>query len=247
MRQCPSESGIQRILHFVKLSHKISKLSSGETYRRARRAARRRLFPLALKPLLDKVDAAKLRDIQQRYAASPLNYAKYSDVPRWLKRHAAKVQDLNLHRTSPKQILDLGCGGGFFLFIARHFGHTGVGLDIDEFPLFRELTDLLAVERVICAVQPFLPLPDFGRQFDLITAFSTRFNRDSADRNVWNVAEWSFFLEDLSRRLRPNGQIFLEINSGKDAQYYPREVKELFRGRGAQLERDYVFFADGIL
>jgi SAM-dependent methyltransferase len=231
----------------VKLSHKLSKLSSGETYRRAGRAARRRLFPIAVKPLLDKIDAAKLREIQQRYAASPLNYAKYSDVPRWLKRHATKVQDLNLHRTSPREILDLGCGGGFFLFIARRFGHTGTGLDVDEFPLFRQLIDLLEVPRVVWTVQPFQPLPEFGRQFDLITAFSTRFNRDREDRNVWGVPEWSFFLDDLSTRLRPNGQVFFEINSGKNAQYYPREVKELFRRRGAHLERDYVFFSRGIL
>jgi SAM-dependent methyltransferase len=231
----------------VKLSHKISKLSSGETYRRAGRAARRRLFPIALKPLLDKIDAAQLRDIQQRYAALPLNYAKYSDVPRWVKRHAAKVQDLNLHRTSPKEILDIGCGGGFFLFIAHHFGHTGTGLDIDEFPLFRELIDLLGVPRVVWTVQPFQPLPEFGRQFDLITAFSTRFNRDREDRNVWGIPEWSFFLDDLSTRLRPNGQVFFEINSGKSAHYYPPEVKALFRRRGAHLERDYVFFPRGIL
>jgi SAM-dependent methyltransferase len=234
-------------LYIVKVSHKISKLTSVETYRRAGRAARRRLFPIPLQSLLDKIDAEKLREIQERYKVSPLNYAKYSDVPRWLKRHVAKVQDLNLHRTSsPREILDLGCGGGFFLFIARQFGHIGTGLDVDEFPLLRDLTSLLEVPRVVCAIQPFQPLPEFDRNFDLITAFSTRFNRDREDRNVWGVPEWSFFLDDLSTRLRPNGQVFFEINSGKNGQYYPPEVKELFRRRGARLERDYVFFNHGI-
>lgn len=230
----------------MNLSHKISKLSSGETYRRAGRAVRRRIFPITLTPLLDKIDAEELREIQQRYAESPLNYAKYSDVPRWLKRHVAKVQDLDLHRTSPKEILDLGCGGGFFLFIARQFGHAGIGLDIDEFPLFRDLINLLGVRRVVWAIQPYQPLPDLDRKFDLITAFSTRFNRDPEDRTVWGVPEWNFFLDDLSSRLRPDGQVFFEINSGRNAEYYPATVKDLFRSRGAQLERDYVFFPRSI-
>jgi SAM-dependent methyltransferase len=231
----------------VKLSHKISKLTAGETYRRAGRAARRKLFPIPLAPLVAQFDEAKLRDIQQRYASSPLNYAKYADVPRWLERHTAKVQDLNLHRSPPREILDLGCGGGFFLFIARHYGHTGLGLDIDEFPLFGELTDLLGVPRVVWAIKPFEPLPQPDRKFDLITAFSTRFNRDPDDTHVWNVPEWNFFLDDLATRLRPGGQAFFEINSGKTAEYYPAAVKALFQKRGAKLERDYVFFPKGIL
>ena len=226
----------------MNLSYKIAKLASSETYRRSWRALQRRLSPIALEPLLDRIDQARLHDIQQRYASSPLNYAKYADIPRWLKRHAAKIQDLQLHRARPKDILDLGCGGGFFLFIAQHFGHSGVGLDIDEFPLFRELTNLLAVPRVVWTITPFQPLPEFDRKFDLITAFSTRFNRDPADVHVWGVKEWNFFLDDLAGRLKPNGQVFLEINSGKVTRYYSDEVKELFRRRGAALERDYVFF-----
>jgi hypothetical protein len=119
-------------------------------------------------------------------------------------------------------------------------------LDIDEFPLFRELTDLLQVPRVVWTIRPFQPLPDFGRTFNLITAFSTRFNRDQEDRHVWGVKQWSFFLDDLATRLKPGGQVFFEINSGKVTRYYPDEVKELFRNRGATLERDYVFFRKGI-
>ena len=230
----------------MKLSHKISKLAAAETYRRSWRALQRSLSPVPLEPILARIDQVKLREIQQRYASSPLNYAKYADVAHWLKRHVIKIQDLGLHRAPPRDILDLGCGGGFFLFIARHFGHTGLGLDIDEFPLFRELTELLEVPRVVWTIAPFQPLPDFGRRFDLITAFSTRFNRDREDRHVWGVKEWNFFLDDLAARLKPGGQVFFEINAGKVTRYYPDEVKDLFWKRGATLERDYVFFQNGI-
>ena len=231
----------------MKLSHKIGKLTSAETFYRSGRKVRRLLSPVPLRPLLDKIDKERLREIQRRYASSPENYAKYADVERWLKRHIKKVQDLDLHRSPPKEILDLGCGGGFFLFIAKQFGHSVTGLDIDEFPLLGELLELFAVPRKVWAIKPLAPLPDFGRKFDWITAFSTRFNRDAEDRHVWGVKEWEFFLDDLTRHLQPDGKVFLEINSGKTRSFYPEEVRELFRGRGATLERDYVYFPKGLL
>jgi SAM-dependent methyltransferase len=226
----------------LKSSHKIGKLLSPETYARIHRKIRRALSPIPLRPLLDKIDKERLREIQLSYGTSTENYAKYAHVERWLKRHIKKIQDLRLHRSPPKEILDLGCGGGFFLFIAKQFGHSVTGLDIDEFPLFGELLDLFEVPRKVWTIKPFEPLPDFERKFDWITAFSTRFNRDREDRHVWGVKEWEFFLDDLARRLRPAGKVFLEINSGKTRSYYPNDVRELFRRRGATLERDYVYF-----
>jgi SAM-dependent methyltransferase len=230
----------------LKFSHKLGKLTSRETYGRAARKVRRALSPIPLQPLLAKIDQRQLREIQQRYASSPENYAKYADVERWLKRHIKRIQDLQLHRSAPKEILDLGCGGGFFLFIAKQFGHSVQGLDIDEFPLLGELLALLDVPRQVWRIEPFEPLPDFGRKFDWITAFSTRFNRDAQDRHVWGMKEWNFFLGDLSRHLKPGGKVFFEINSGKTRRFYPDELRELFANRGAILERDYVFFPRGL-
>jgi SAM-dependent methyltransferase len=230
----------------VKLARKIGKLCAGETYRRVLRKLRRAVSPIPVRPLLDKIDKQRLREIQQRYASSPENYAKYADVERWLKRHIHRVQDLGLHRSPPKAILDLGCGGGFFLFIAKQFGHSVQGLDIGDFPLLGELVALFEVPRTVWTIKPFTPLPDLGRKFDLITAFSTRFNRDREDRHVWGVPEWDFFLADLSRHLSPGGQVFLEINSGKSKQFYPEDVRQLFRRRGAKLERENVYFANGL-
>ncbi len=226
----------------MKLSHKIGKLASAETFHRSRRKIRRLLSPIPLRPLLAQIDQERLREIQQRYASSPESYAKYAAVERWLNRHIKKIQDLGLDRSPPKEILDLGCGGGFFLFIAKQFSHSVTGLDIDEFPLFNELLALFEVPRKVWAIKPFEALPDFARKFDWITAFSTRFNRDREDRHVWGVKEWDFFLDDLAHHLRSGGKVFLEINSGKTRSFYPNEVRELFRARGARLERDYVYF-----
>jgi len=196
-------------------------------------------------PFLRKIDKVGLREIQQRYADSPENYAKYAEVERWLKRHRQNVRRLGLDDSPPKSILDLGCGGGFFLFLCQQIGHEVHGLDVDDFPLLRELVDLLGVPRTVWRIEAMKPLPGFGRKFDWITAFSTRFNRDAQDRHVWGEAEWNFFLDDLARHLAPNGKIFLEINAGKSRNFYPEEVRELFRRRGAKLEGNYVLFGDG--
>ena len=191
--------------------------------------------------LLAKVDQERLRDVQTRYASSASQYAKYADVERWLKRNIPRIRQLQLDRSGPKEILDLGCGGGFFLFIAKELGHSGLGLDVGNDPVCNELVDLFGLKRKVWRIQAFEPLPDFGRKFDLITAFSTAFHR-SADKSVaWGTNEWNFFLDDLfERQLKPGGQIFFDINSGKDKRFFPVAVRELFARRGAEIDGEFV-------
>ncbi|HEV2045930.1 MAG TPA: class I SAM-dependent methyltransferase [Chthoniobacterales bacterium] len=195
-----------------------------------------------LKPLLAKIDMERLHEIQQRHAGSTDRYAKYADIERWLKINLARVEDLELHRSNPKEILDLGCGAGFFLFAAKQFGHSGNGLDVDDFPLSNELVDLLQVDRKVWRIKALEPLPDLGRNFDLITGFSTAFNRNEDESRGWDISEWTFLLDDLGRRLKPNGKIFFDINSGKTKKYFPLEVRDLFLRRGASIEGERVLF-----
>jgi SAM-dependent methyltransferase len=191
--------------------------------------------------LLNKIDKERLRNIQTRYASSSSLYAKYADAERWLKRNIPRIRQLQLDRSGPKEILDLGCGGGFFLFIAKELGHSGIGVDVGHHAVCNELLDLFGVERKVGRIQAFEPLPDFGRKFDLITAFSTAFHR-SADKSVaWGTDEWNFFLDDLfDRQLKPGGQIFFDINSGKDKRFFPPAVRELFARRGAEIDGEFV-------
>src|ERR1043166_885790 len=151
----------------MKLSHKIAKLGQPLTYRRAWRRAERVIPPIPLEPIYRRIDQAKLAAIQAQYAGSKEHYAKYADVRRWLRLNIIRAQDLKLHRCPPKSVLDLGCGGGFFLFVLQQIGPRCLGLDIDEFPLFTHLLDFFHVERGVGAIRPFEPLPDLGRKFDL--------------------------------------------------------------------------------
>jgi SAM-dependent methyltransferase len=225
----------------VKVSQKIGKLRRSEFYRRSWRRFQRKLYPLAEQPFLAKLDQRRVREIEARYASSPVQIAKYAKIERWIKANIERVQDLQLHRLPPQDILDLGCGGGFFLFICRQLGHRSIGLDLEWFPLFTELLDLFQIERKTWEIKPFEPLPDFGRKFDWITAFSTGFNR--VRRVPWGLPEWEFFLDDLKKYLRPQGKIFFALNpEGKRGRYYSDELRDFFISRGALLERERIFF-----
>src|SRR5207302_9571746 len=142
----------------MKLYRKIRKLAHPLTYRRAWRRAQRSIFRLPLGPLRASIDPERLREIQHRYAGSPAGYAKYANVDPWLRLNRERVQDLKLHRSAPKRVLDLGCGGGFFLFILKKLGHSVLGLDIDQAALFADLLDVFDVPRVVCRFDAFEPL-----------------------------------------------------------------------------------------
>jgi SAM-dependent methyltransferase len=197
---------------------------------------------LRIESFLSKIDIERLREIQRRYAGSSDRYAKYADVEHWLKINLPRVQELELDRSPPKQILDLGCGAGFFLFLAKESGHKCLGLDVGDFPLSNELIELFGLERVTWKIRAFQPLPDFGHKFDLITGFSAAFNRSEDESRGWTPEEWKFFLDDLDRHLNPGGEILLEINSGKDKRYFPVEVSDFFLKRGARVEGERISF-----
>ncbi|MEY2572384.1 MAG: hypothetical protein QOJ87_597 [Verrucomicrobiota bacterium] len=226
----------------MNLSHKIAKLGEPLTYRRAWRRAERLIYPLSLDRIYGRIDHTKLAAIQAEYAGSKEHYAKYADVRRWLRLNIVRAQDLKLHRCPPKSVLDLGCGGGFFLFVLQQLGHACLGLDIDEFPLFTRLLHLFGVERRVWTIRPFEALPDLGRKFDLVTAFSIDFNRISKQDWWWGPEEWAFFLDDLKRHLSPGGRIFLGMNPGRNKEFYTPELRDFFVSRGASVERENVLF-----
>jgi SAM-dependent methyltransferase len=226
----------------LKFSHKLEKLGQPLTYRRMWRRIERLLSPVPMRPLLAKLDQNRLREIQIRYASSSEHYAKYLDLKRYLKLNIERVQQLKLQRSPPLDVLDLGCGGGFFLFILQRYGHRCLGLDIDEFPLFTDLTQLFDVPRKVWTIKAFEPLPDLGRKFDWITAFSTAFHGKQEQSWQWGAKEWKFFLDDLNCHLKPDGRIFFGLNPSYAGEYYTPEIAKLFQSRGAEIERAFILF-----
>ncbi|HJT45476.1 MAG TPA: hypothetical protein VJ721_04315, partial [Chthoniobacterales bacterium] len=120
--------------------------------------------------------------------------------------------------------------------------HSVLGLDVDREPLFRELLDVFDVPRVTFEIKPFEPLPDLGQQFDWITAFSIGFDRARGTQKRWGAKEWDFLLVDLQRQLAPNGKIYFAVNPMPDGSYLTPEVRDFFLSRGADIERERIFF-----
>jgi SAM-dependent methyltransferase len=231
----------------VQLRHKIRKLVDGQSLASARKHTLRLLrtnrFPLETKRVIETIDPAGFEQIRRRYAvADPgADWPKYLDLDRWIRVNIRRIRQLELDLARPKQILDLGCGAGYFLYIAQLLGHSGVGLDMDRLPMFREITRLLGVRRVVQRIQAFRPLPNFGQKFDVITAFMICFNNHKMP-GLWGVLEWKFFLDDLAKYLKPRGRIWLELNQEYDETFYTPELKEFFEKRGAKIDEQKVIF-----
>jgi SAM-dependent methyltransferase len=230
----------------MRVSRKILKFTEPLTYRRGWRRAQRSIFRIPLRPMLAQIDQERAREIQQRYANSTAGYAKYADIGPWLRLNRERVQDLNLHRSTPKRVLDLGCGGGFFLFILKNLGHSVMGLDVERVPLFGELLQLFGVLRTVWRINAFEPLPDLAQKFDWITAFSVNFNLYHPSKKRWGTAEWDFLLRDLQRHLAPGGKIFFGLNPLYNGGYYTPEIRDLFLSRGADVERERISFEKGL-
>lgn len=192
---------------------------------------------------METIDREKFEAIRARYAVENPGEAppKYLDWRFWLEANLGRIRNLDLDRGPRRTVLDIGSGSGYFLYICRLLGHDALGIDIDVKLMFREMTKLLGVDRVTWHIQPFVPLPDLGRKFDVITAYMICFNKHGSAR-PWGVPEWEFLLNDLSKYLSPRGRIWLELNREPDGTCYTPELKQFFETRGAEVDSRRVIF-----
>ncbi len=238
----------------MRFSHKVGKVITGEAFesvkRHTRAFLRNRRFParLTTAAIIASIDVIAFEEIRRKYAVEDPGDAppKYLDLETWMQINLQRVRELELDYAPPTNILDIGCGAGYFLYISKMLGHNVLGLDVDNMPMFRELTELLRIPRVVARVQAFQSLPDLDRKFDLITAHLICFNNHKSDK-LWGPPEWDYFLDDVARRLTPRGRVWLELNREYDGTYYTPDLEKLFRDRGAQISSYRVTFSPGKL
>jgi SAM-dependent methyltransferase len=225
------------------LSHKIRKLVNRDAYDSAKATLFRLFYPLDPRPFIDAVDRKAFNAIKQRHfdPKDGVSPKKYLDLEGWMRTNVKRVRDLRLRKAPPRlRILDIGCGSGYFLHIAKCLGHDVLGLDIDREPIFRETIALLGLKRVIHRIEPFQALPDTGEPFDLITAHMTCFNRHD-DSTPWGIQEWEYFLRDAASRLTPDGRLQFDLNALADGRHMEPELRRYFLSQGARIDRRRIY------
>ncbi len=229
----------------MRFSRKFQKLFSRDAVQSLWEHASRWTHPVSSRRVLATIDRAELERLREGYPyrANARKINAYEDAAYWIEVNVKRVQDLWLDRSPPLQILDLGCGPGYFLYLCRLFGHEGLGLDPDDEPFFRGTTKLFDVQRVIARIHPQTPLPDLGKKFDLVTGHRVCFHRiaraENGDWIEWSLADWRFFINDVRTRfLKPDGRLLLEFNRRQDgSSFFTAELRQFFLAQGALIFR----------
>jgi len=202
------------------------------------------------KGMFDGIDRKAMRELRKEQDASA--FRKYEDrFDHSLIRNAERVYALGLHEGPKLRILDLGCGFGYFLFGARHFGHEVVGLDVDD-PYMLAVTNLLGLKKVLHTIRPLHPLPEIpGGPFDRVTAFATCFDNAGME-GQWGVQEWTWFLKNLRRQLAPGAVLHFKFNqyvgpgtkSGIGCRVVPDELWAFFQSLGGEFDKRFLRIPD---
>jgi SAM-dependent methyltransferase len=195
--------------------------------------------------IFEPIPDERLAALQRKYEAElgdfesePAGEYKYLDVVHWTYDKLRLARSLGLDNRTPLSILDLGAGGGHFARACLEFGHHVVSVDIDV-PVYDDVAQLLGVRRTIMRVEPGMPLANFDRKFDLVTAIGINFHQIEWNAVHWSLAHWKFLFQDLTvRQLRFPGRIYFELNRecrGEDCWEYNSEVLEYCADRGAKV------------
>ena len=180
----------------------------------------------------------KLQDVET------LASAKYADCGYWAHRNVILAEWLDLDRSPPLDILDIGAGSGNFGMVAQSRGHKVIGTDVAD-DWYDELCKLTRVTRLVAPVVRGERYKPADQRFDLITIMLPAFHRKrvKGKREYWSVEEWRLFLLGLVQDLlKPLGSIFILMPLDKDDEgnltYSP--LVEWARDRGARLDRTFM-------
>ena len=169
--------------------------------------------------------------------------AKYADFGYWAHRNVILAEWLNLDRSPPLDMLDIGAGSGNFGMVAQSMGHRVIGTDVAD-DWYDELCKLTRVTRIVAPVVRGERYKPADQRFDLITIMLPAFHRKrvKGKREYWSVEDWRLFLLGLVQDLlKPKASIFILMPLDKDDKgnlsYSP--LVEWARDRGARLDRTF--------
>src|SRR5437879_13467945 len=115
-------------------SHKTQKLADPAVAVSFKRAVASAVRPLPVSRFMSQIDQAELKRIRQTYGVpGSRDFSKYVEAERFLKLNIRRAQDLGLDRMPPQRILDLGSGGGYFLFVTRVLASGVLGIELEYY------------------------------------------------------------------------------------------------------------------
>ena len=167
-------------------------------------------------PLLDEVLATVDFERLGTLPRDRKNEKWFNRPEKFLARALAEARAIGLDTDPPRRVLDLGAGPGYFLHVARFFGHTALGLE-PRLEVCAPFHAWLGVDAVAGSITARAPLQTFPDRFDVVTAQKIQFDvvDGPAGKRYWGVEEWGFLLDDLRENvLRPGGSVYLRLTKG---------------------------------
>jgi SAM-dependent methyltransferase len=189
------------------------------------------------------IDQARFQEVIGRHASEGYDSYKYFDKQLWLRSKMMRAIELGLDKSAYTSVLDLGCGAGYFLYCCKYLGHDVHGIDLPDYPFYRDMIALFGLSRTGFRIEAYKNLPAINRRFDVITAHQICFNGHKTE-SLWGIGEWDFFLGDLEENyLIPGGIIALEFNEEPSIGFYTRELRTYFESRSARIFRGRVIMS----
>jgi SAM-dependent methyltransferase len=201
--------------------------------------------------LLEGLDQPAFQALSRSTAELREHKLSYADVELWLARSWKAAQRLGLDKSPPLDILEIGIGAGYFLYVCQQLGHRCVGIDRPgDYPFWKAVRQWLGVRNVVeHTIEPHKLLPKTLGTFDLVTAFRAQFNYNTEAKRLWTLDEWSFFLDDLRDHvLRPGARVALRLGKqehkgNEGLKRSDSELMEFMESRGAKDEAKVLLFA----
>lgn len=173
---------------------------------------------------------------QHRIVERGPNPQKYLDLQRWIDVNLRRAGNAGLMgQGRPRRVLDLGCGCGYFVHIARLLGHTALGVDRKDHPdsVFTQMRKLLKVPCITHDITPDSPPPVEGR-WDVVTAHMVCFNGHRTDR-VWDAADWAKLFAAIDAPLW-----VMELNAEPDGTIFTPDLRGFFEAEGGTISGSHV-------
>lgn len=151
------------------------------------------------------------------------------DVENTINEQLFWVHQLNLDKSAPLSILDMGTGAGLFPYICREYGHNVDSCDYRLSPgWWNNGYTLLNINPKHYYVYKYKSVGNtFDQKFDIIVSFrscigtTTYGGIGAAAIDVWDVDEWKFFLKDCSTNLLKSNNSFLYFQCNKGCNLPP--------------------------